>query len=58
MEKVTGVYLYLLVAGSRPAFFHRYFSHTPHWDYIMFYGISISSVLNHVDNAASTYSAE
>ena len=25
MEKVTGVYLYLPVAGSRPAFFHRYF---------------------------------
>ena len=25
VEKVTGVYLYLPVAGSRPAFFHRYF---------------------------------
>ena len=25
MEKVTGVYLYLPVAGSGPAFFHRYF---------------------------------
>ena len=23
--KVTGVYLYLPVPGSRPAFFHRYF---------------------------------